>query len=380
MDNYVPILRFKAAEKGAVRALKPDIRECCTPLLEFVPSDFVYSKAKSNMKAKRDGKQLKKPDLADKLIKISRDIVHYFAPGEVYIDFKLTDDHTIDELPLFDKSNPHPIITLSELLKEQQSSLFHPGVSIIPVTGLDRSEKSQNAAKVVCTQHSNGLCIRISRRDLENDQLRSGLQNHLKKMGISARSVDLIVDLEHADDIPYSYSEICGKIPSIMAWRSFVIISGSIPEDMSNNGDWQKNNFYEHPRDDYRTWYDQAVGDDNLVRRPSFGDYTVRHPMYSNTDGLEASASFYYTAARKWLVFRGERGSNEKASSAQEQYREHIKMLCRMKEFYSGDYSYGDKYLVKLQMGERVGTARSIIQAGINHHITVAVRQLVALS
>lgn len=45
-NKYVPVLRWKQAERIAIRELYPQDKNVITPLIEFVPKDFAPDRIK----------------------------------------------------------------------------------------------------------------------------------------------------------------------------------------------------------------------------------------------------------------------------------------------------------------------------------------------
>jgi hypothetical protein len=90
------------------------------------------------------------------------------------------------------------------------------------------------------------------------------------------------------------------------------------------------------------------------------------------------SASIRYATPTGWLVMRGEGVLNEDGPGYA-QWPAHAQLLSEHPEFTGSAYSWGDDFMQ--QMGsqlEKTGRAKDWLGAGINHHLTMVVNQLLA--
>jgi len=92
------------------------------------------------------------------------------------------------------------------------------------------------------------------------------------------------------------------------------------------------------------------------------------------------SASIRYTAPDHWVIMRGQalRGDTSPGSA---QYPAQATLLAERPEFCGADFSYGDKYIVqKSNDRKNPGSPQTWICAGINHHLTLAAREVASLA
>ncbi len=372
MIRYVPVLRLKAAERYAVRALSNRIRQSCTPLIEIVPADFLYASNKQNEKLKRVGKRLDEVDLKHKMRKLKRDILHNFSPGEVFIDFIL-----VDEMKLQTSNGEHPLSLIANANSGQQISLLNEDAVIVPTTGLNRSTEYNYAVSNIITRSEGRACIRLFEKELFDRDLEQRLMTRIASLGTSPPQVDLIVNFSVRNKATPTLKTTYNLLPNVKDWRTLTIVSGSYPVDLQK---YQRNDVYEIPRTDFTAWSSEILSEQTWPRIPDYGDYTLRPPVFKDSSHRPSASILYTTLSSIWKLYRGELPSNEGASSAKNQYQAHAKLLCNSKEYFGKTYSMGDSYFDAVKMGTKYGYSTGIIRAGINHHITVVVNQLATLS
>ena len=115
---YVPVLRWKQAEKDSLEWLREEDKSRLKPLLEIIPQSF---------RAKDRGPS---SSVRAVLARIARDIDTYWGPSPVFVDV----DHLINA-GIREPSGAH----LLELLA-QETRRIHPMFptesNLVPVTGL----------------------------------------------------------------------------------------------------------------------------------------------------------------------------------------------------------------------------------------------------
>ncbi len=128
-------------------------------------------------------------------------------------------------------------------------------------------------------------------------------------------------------------------------------------------------------------WHDQVLALPRETRRPTFGDYTIQHPIYKEPlENCNPSASIRYTYSEHWVIMRGQ-GLCQKGSPGNAQYLAEAQLLCDMDEFCGKDFSGGDQYIEETsQQPKSPGTPYTWLRAGINHHITYTTRQVLQVA
>ena len=364
--RYVPVLRFKKAEKDALAALfqcNIDLSGL-TPLLELVPNPFIKASQSVNL------------SLSDILGDIADSVLmHWGYDRPFFLD--------LWHLPwdLQKEDEIHPFVTFN-------SCALARGLHFIPVTGLDvtRTPAYQSAISDLVKLNGRGVCFRLLSKDLQAANLFDDLDILLQNLNIGPNDVDLIVDQQYFDGSHSKYislSEISERIPFLQSWRTFTVICGTFPVNLSDQ--FKKNTMPLVTRMEWKLWLNQIEPGSKLLRIPDYGDYTIQHPIYEYIDELHTpSANIRYTSSVQWIIMRG---ASLGSDQGYEQYPALAQILCEEKDFCGPDYSVGDKYIYDKSLlmdnpnqGVGTGNPTTWLQAGINHHIVFVLRQLANLS
>jgi hypothetical protein len=266
----------------------------------------------------------------------------------------------------------HPLLVYANEARHWQ-------LQVIPVTGLDRDRHYQSAVASIYSDDRYGICTRLYRDELRRPSFKDDLLNLLSGLGIGPGQADLIIDLQLVDDSSPApaFGYICDQIPYLPLWRTFTIVSGTFPPDLH---ELEKNRQHEIPRTDWQTWYSELVSLPPLPRLPTYGDYTIQHPHFSEpVKNANVSASIRYTSDNHWVIMRGE-GLRNEGGPGYKQYQANAQLLCERPEFCGAGFSEGDRYIEELSMGiGGMGNPEMLLWAGINHHITFVVNQITTL-
>jgi hypothetical protein len=347
--HYVPVLRWKAAERSALAAVEPAKRTFITPLIEPVPRLFRPSKRNPNA------------DPTFTIGEIAQHIRASWGRSPFFVDF----------LHLNGSDSPEAASALR---------LFTPyaravGLTVIPVTGLNRSTAYQEAVAAAVRTNQAGVCIRLCRDDTTKHALASELTRLLAHLNLSHEDSDLIIDLAINRQSDPGFGPLCASAPVLGRWRTFTILSGAFPANLT--GMPLGPNL--RPRLDWRRWRNQSRT--SLPRRPAFGDYTIQHPVFSEpVDFPNVSASIRYTIESDWLIMRGEGVQNE-GGAGYDQWPANALLLSEQPQFCGSRFSYGDRYIAdKAVHPQQPGNPRTWLQAGINHHLVFVIRQIASLT
>ena len=348
--HYIPILRWKRGERIALRNLQGDIKAQMTPLVELIPGDFKTGNAAA---------------VDNKLYKIAEDLFKNWGQAPLFVDLGLL-------YPAVRASNGlHPIEVLCREAHIRQ-------LSLIPVTGLDRTESYLSAVASIIKEDHRGACIRLRRPDIQRPTFLTDLGRLLTQLELSPPHVHLLVDYQIINNSCPSFANLCSLLPNLSQWRTFTIASGAFTKDLSGFG---KNRQHIHTRLDWLTWHGQIASSPPLPRPPSYSDYTIQYPIFEEIPSFpNISASIRYTAEEYWVIMRGEGLRNEDGPGFA-QYPANAQLLCDRPEFCGAGFSYGDAYIEEMgRQSEKTGTPETWIRAGINHHLTFVVRQIANLS
>lgn len=363
--HYIPILRWKAAERGALQNLKPEHKTDITPLIEFIMPQ-------PNNDDKKTPKDLLKESIdvfLESLLSITEQIMKNWGQNAIFIDVQLIDGSIRAD-------------ALEKILNhgKQMNIFMIPVVNIIPVIGFEADTKTRQVAVEFAKKSGNGLCIRITDSNFNEMSLASDIDNFISKNGLDLKNMDLLIDFKIIDE-KISCGSLMKKINSIShleGWRTFIVAGGAFPKDLSH---LEKHGQYNISRADWKIWT-QLI--EKLKRPPSFADYAIQYPIYAppQTSASNPSASIRYTTENDWVVVRGEGLRNPKGAGFK-QYPAQAKLLADQKKIFKGEnFSFGDSYIAEKAKDiktKKTGNPKTWLEAGINHHLTLVASQIANL-
>lgn len=347
--HYMPILRWKQAERLALRELQDDARRGITPLVQLVPESIELRK--------------RTPTIHRAFEKVAADIRECWGMGRLLVDLRHID-------PLLRVETEH---ALTHLARQARAN----AVSLVPVTGLQRDAAYQAAVRQVAADDGRGACLRLFRDDFASSRLSARVGQLLQQLRLEARQVDVILDMECHDSSYPGFDSLSSLLPEISGWRSLAVASGAFPPDLTQ---WNKPGIYRVPRNDWLAWLRETELVEGQTRKPAFSDYGIYHPTYKPPPGfVNVSASIRYTSDDEWIVMRGEGILNEDGAGPA-QWPANAELLCGANEFCGASFSAGDAYISR-EAGNYAhpGNPSTWLQAGFNHHMTLVVRQIASL-
>jgi hypothetical protein len=265
----------------------------------------------------------------------------------------------------------HPVRFIFDDLRKE-------GCSAIPVSGLDRDRAYQQDVKRILTKDHSGVCLRISIKEANKNSFTKEINSLLSALNIHSNNCDLVIDLGAPTNfVPFdgfskAIQTIVEKIPYLEKWRTFVILGSSFPETMFGI----KIGITTIPRYEWQL-YKKIVANFKEVnlRIPTFGDYTISHPNFSEFDMRIAkpSVKIVYTIDDRWYISKGK---NYKEYGLG-QYHKLSRLLLDSKYFYDPAFSWGDNYIQGCaSRNERPGNLTTWKQVGTNHHIEKVTRDI----
>jgi hypothetical protein len=346
MAHYMPFLKSKQGEFRALRDLSPSIRFKLTPVIEIVPHQAILPKTAKSITENNDS--------------IIVDLIKAWKAHLVFVDH-----HFIEK-----KDRPNAVIDFF-------TKAATAAINAAPVIHINSTAALRSAVRV---NSQKGLCIRLVAEDFAStSDLATKLNDLVAELNTTPKAVDLVMDLGVVDrtlDGVYANAVIAGinSIPSLMLWKSFTLVGGSFPVDLSA---FAVQNNHKLPRHDWRTWLAVMGALVKPKRLPGYGDYGIAHPQIPPPmpKFMTVSASIRYTADDYWLVLRG-RGM--KASPLGfKQYHNLCSVLLTSPEFSGSAFSTGDDYIDKCAKKKSgPGNPGTWRQVGTNHHIAKIVKQL----
>ena len=349
--HYIPTIRWKRGERLAIKALPAEIRSSMTPLIEIPPGRFKLRKTEKMLV------------IENRVTEFAKEIMECWGNDPFFIDFGFLSS------PLNRTSDGRHII----LRMVEESDLNN--LRIIPVTGLYRDKHHYQALKALLQKGARDVCVRISCSDVDNGSIGEMLSTLLIGLGIPFSDTHLIIEKGYQGnnfDAPVAQINI---MSALGPWKTLSLTCGSFPVDLTH---LRKNEFHQVPRCDWNAWKSIIVEHGvELNRIPTFGDCTIRHPIFSEPpEFANTSASIRYTADDYWLVLRGE-ALRKKGGQGHNQYYGLAGVLVSLQEYSGPAFSAGDHYINEVAIGnDGPGSAETWLRVGFNHHISFVVREI----
>lgn len=273
--HYVPVLKMKRGEKGALRAITPSLRLRVTPLLEIV--------------------ERTKPTVGGHLDTAFKDLAESLQGyPRCFLDAR---EIALDGPPAAEK-----VFSRADAA----------GISFTPVTGVTRTEDVAAAL----SYNSNGVALRLTRQEFEDGLFPGTIPRFMDTHGLTPEETDLIIDLGPVDDfitegIIGLTNAFLSDVPNHTKWRTFTISACAFPSSM---GVVQRNSHAIVERMEWIAWRDNLRANTAVIPRlPTFSDCAIQHPI--GVEGfdprmMQVSASVRYTLPGSWLLIKGESTRN----------------------------------------------------------------------
>lgn len=360
--HYVPILKWKRAEQGALKLMSAAQKKHITPLIQLVMPKY--------------GPQDQLEDVIEKfekkLAEIPEQLRDAWGMTPLFIDVSL----------LF--TNPLRAKTLNKILTEGQRL----GARFIPVIHLASDAIVKEAVYSSAKTNGTGLCLRVICPDLDNVKaMNEAIKNVIIASELKESEIDLLVDIKELDENGDKYSKymtLSQGIVNLKKWRTFTFTSGAFPENLTNCIFAEENLI---PRVGWQNWKQYTVNG-KLERKPSFSDYTIQYPIYKDiTQFFHPTTSIKYTLDDEWLIMKGKKQKFEL-------YLASAALLVEDARYYGERYSAGDEYIAEKarhyepyikakKQGKNIkgtGSTETWLRAGINHHLVLTSNQVANLS
>ncbi|NCU30864.1 hypothetical protein EOL73_03045 [Candidatus Saccharibacteria bacterium] len=361
IKNYVPVLRWKKAERDALAKLDPKVRENITPLFELIMPAPKRDKGDYNkiLSDSRTVLQINLPSTIEALNKCCP------IDSTAFVDVHLIDGELRSA-------------TLKQVLDdalESSSTTLIPVTHIIPVLSTDADMATRKVAVDYAVTSDNGLCIRIDRYSLDDENLDQVVTAFVAHNKLDISKTDLLIDLGVIDenDDSNKVAEQLERLPSIDRWRTVILSGGAFPRDLS---EFEKHSHNQVTRHDWRIW-NELRHNSKLSRFPYYSDYAIQHPIfYGQIAATNTSASVRYADDSQWEVSRGE-GLRNKDGAGHQQYPALAQLIVGQKYFKGESFSAGDKYISERAAdSSKTGNPTTWLKAGLNHHLTLTTKQL----
>lgn len=358
---YVPILKGKMGEFGALRELDPDIRSSILPLID-VPRIKIEDPGGTP---------------AESLEKHLGRVLKHFSQSwparqPIFVDF-----YDLD-LGLRTSDGTHPLPHLFGKLREEN-------IEVIPVTGLDRVDNGNDDYNRAVTSavglDNRGACIRLLYHagELDDPITTNGEIEHLlNTIGLERSDGYLLLDVrwieeEDVDNLARIVSRFINLTPGISEWNALILAASGFPENLSGIA---RNSITRLRRAEYLLWKRVARETSDIARKPIFADYGVVHPYTPDLDPriVRATAKIRYTIEDEWLVLKGHSLRKEPRYA---QFHDLSSELITHPEFLGNEFSWGDDYVAGCATRENSrGNLTTWVKVDTNHHLTFVSEQL----
>ena len=341
-SHYVPILKMKRGEKGALRAIIPSLRPRITPLLEIV--------------------ERTKPKVEDHLDTAFKDLAESLQGYQrCFLDTRAI---ALDGPP-----------AAEEVFNRADAA----GISFTPVTGVTRTKDVAAALN----HNSNGVALRLTRQEFEDGLFPGAIPRVMHTHGLTPEEIDLIIDLGPVDDfvtvgIVALTNAFLAEVPHHTRWRTFTISGCAFPSSM---GIVQRNSYAYVERTEWLAWRDSLRANANAIPRvPTYSDCAIQHPI--GVEGfdptfMQVSASLRYTLNEQWLLNKGE---GTKDFPARDQFPILATQLVygiHRGSYMGPQHCQGCEQIERAANGEpKLGSAEVWRRIGTIHHISTVVQDL----
>ena len=352
-QTYIPCLRWKQGEYQAISRLTSIARNSIMPIIEIPEQGYDFEE-KQNTKTLDEHLSLFTSRVKKKWGTNSECYLdmHHIPLSEMLADGRRPADFVFDNL----KANK---------------------IRFIPVTRLHEDLFYESALYNFVKREKCGFCLRVSLDEFGEDEFEIKAADFLLSFGLTFSECDLLVDLGaiNFDPIVVFSSLLTDMMKNksrLHQWINFGIIGTSFPQTLAGN----PQGISSLPRNEWVLYKALLKNLQNEgIRIPVFGDYTINHPEVITVDMriIKPSANIRYTINDKWLICKGQNVRDYGLP----QFKQLCQVIVNTKHYYGQQYSYGDDYIYRCAQGTaKTGNLSTWREVGTNHHIEMLVRDL----
>jgi hypothetical protein len=277
--HYVPILRWKQAERFALRYLHGEDRKRITPLIELTPQTFKSRKTAERVSTPLDPAQVIHQE-AKKLLEACANFPFFLDLRHVAVDVVRS------------SGKVHALEYFAEVGRNYK-------LALVPVTGLSRTQEYQASVATIVNDDKRGNCLRLTPAEIIDTGFASRIRAVLKSLRLTEDAVHLLVDYEANDPAVPSVESVLAAISNLSKWQTLSVASGAFPPDLQGFEPGNRR----IPRIDWLAWKKAVSTSKNGLRKPSFSDYTIQYGLYKEpVEGCNPSVSVRYTLDEGWLI------------------------------------------------------------------------------
>lgn len=345
--TYVPSIRWRMGEYGALSTLAPRVKDRVVPFVTIPAIEYDFEEQKQR-KSVQDHVQPFVKRFESKWNRKAWITVHDTIARKTMEDGSDVFTYVFDQL---------------------RSNLFASAVPAIP---LGTAATVVRSVAAIVRQDRRGLGLSIGLEDLMRSNLDLRLDKVARDLDVDEGQVDLFVDLRAPSFSPYNelarwLVENLATRENLGRYRNLILLSTAWPESSSSLSKGTSK-LVRHDWLFYKTLVETYLRD---LRCPNFGDYTLVHPKFQAVDmrTLRPAGKVIYTISDHWWVRKGPVFRDNR-----EQMHEHCAELIKTGSFKGIEYSFGDEYIDKC--ADRRDGPSNLTQwkkVTINHHITQVV-------
>jgi hypothetical protein len=349
--NYIPFLKFKVNEVGALKELEVSLKENLTPFFDLPRKEDVTEEAFKQM--------------------IEQLVRKYELNLKAFPAFYLDNYDIDDSLTIFGDENYK--FVLDKFIE----------TPLIPVVGLDRSpQRNQLVFDYASLLKTDTVAIRLTSEDLDYSLNEDDLDELLDNCYENYQKVDLIIDNRIClnIDIEERAQEIIEFIEAITndtKFNKIIVVGSSIPasiRDLLDTGDQKILD-----RDEISI-YRLVKAQHNTI---CLGDYTVISPNYSDVQvrgeimGKVTTPKVFYPFNDQMFVTRG--FALETHPRGRRQYNDLSLTVVGQSFYRTKSNSFGDNYIYEKAhlICTKYVTPSSIPKPLVNLHISFMLKHFV---
>ena len=249
------------------------------------------------------------------------------------------------------------------------------GVRATPVTGLERDDPYQVAAKQAVANASGAVAIRLLVEDIALPSKTSlPLSKLVTRLGAIPERSYLLLDFRglRDADVAVAVQRALVSLRSfsrIAKWKHTAILGSGMPDTLSGI---KTRTQAEVRRTELELWEKVSAGFDGPG--PLFGDYGVLNPEFMepmDPRKIKPSAKIRYTLERNWLIVKGGSFRDDPG-----QFRSMAAFVAGQEGYCGQGFSWGDDYIAECRTRAGVGNLETWVRADTNHHIEFVSRQI----
>lgn len=356
---YIPVLKWKQGEQGAVKPLSSAQRAQMLPIAELQDRTYDWKKQIYNKTWEEH---------LDKMALTTRNA--WGKSHEIAVDMNSA-------------TMPHLI---NKARRRHFSVLWAHGVQAVPVVGTYTAPTEVAELREVSDLHDRKRWLLRYVFDQEAEvlpapqEVASWYKSASKQLGVEHSQIDAVVDLGHVANwdvkaLAPDIANIVRAVSELGHWRRVAVLSGAFPRNLAgyNRGT------YQIPRIDWALYQEVRTLAKTSQQFPLYGDYGVSHIEAFDGDPrtIKMSVNLRYAHWDTWTVFK----ARSAIDFGFEQYLELCKLLTALPVFMTAGFSHGDaNYEEKAtKVGATPGNASNWRRDATNHHLHVVLHQLASL-